>query len=202
MNGKLLFGFFSALGISSDQFQLFKEIWNDLARKNGLEGFEFFGFTYESNKYDKILENGFDNITVDYVMEMLHNTSLVKNVVKRLYRSISNRPNKIYSYQSYVDYALRRFDPSKKEYPCILPNFDHSPRSAEKGYILHQSTPEKWGKYCSKIFDLYGRRPHEENIIFIKAWNEWGEGNYLEPDLKYGKEYLISLKNAMGKCKD
>jgi hypothetical protein len=30
-------------------------------------------------------------------------------------------------------------------------------------------------------------KPEEDQIIFIKSWNEWAEGNYLEPDMKYGK---------------
>ena len=201
VKGKLLFGLFSALGIEKEQFKLFKQTWNDLAQRNGLEGFEFFGFTYDGNQYDDIIENGFDNMTVDYIMEMLYDTNYVKNVVKRVYRTITNRPNKIYGYQSYVDFALARFDPSKKEYPCILPNFDHSPRSAERGYILHQSTPSKWGEYCKKVFEMFGNRDHDENIVFVKAWNEWGEGNYLEPDLKYGKGYIEALREAYDGCK-
>ena len=201
MNGKLLFGLFSALGIEKNQFKLFKETWNDLAQKNGLKGFEFFGFTYDSSQYDNIVDYGYDNMAIDYIMELLYDTSYAKNLVKRLYRSFSNRPNKIYNYKSYVDYALSHFDPSKKNYPCLLPNFDHSPRSSERGYILHRSTPEIWGDFCSKTFELFGIRSHEENIVFLKAWNEWGEGNYLEPDLKYGKGYLEALSDAYINCK-
>lgn len=201
VNGKLLFGFFSAIDISKEQFEIFSTTWNRLAHENGLEGFEFFGFTYESNRYEEITGKGFDCMAVDYLMELLRNTSFSKNVVKRLYRSATGRPNKIYDYQSYVDYSLKHFDPSKKMYPCILPNYDHSPRSAERGYILHRSTPEKWGDYCSKVFDIFGKRDHEENIVFIKAWNEWGEGNYLEPDIRYGKNYLDYLRKAYDECK-
>ena len=200
INGKLLFGLFSASGIDKIQFQLFKDTWNDLAQKNGLEGFEFFGFSYEGHKYDEFIDKGFDSVTIDYIMELLHNTGYVKNIFKRLYRIVSNRPNKIYSYRSYVDYSLNHLSPSKKVYPCVLPNFDHSPRSAERGYILHHSTPQIWGDYCSKVFDLFGARDHEENVIFIKAWNEWGEGNYMEPDLKYGKGYLEALRKAYDEC--
>ena len=35
--------------------------------------------------------------------------------------------------------------------------------------------------------DLYD---DEEKIIFVNAWNEWGEGSHLEPDLKYGASHL------------
>lgn len=202
VNGKLLFGFFSATGIDKEQFQLFSSTWHELAQKNGLEGFEFFGFTYEGNKYEEIINKGFDNVTIDYVMELLKNTSFAKNVVKRLYRGITGRPNKLYSYKQYVNYSLSHFNPTRKEYPCIIPNFDHSPRSAERGFILHNSTPDIWQDFCSQVFNIFNKRPHEENIVFIKAWNEWGEGNYLEPDLKYGKKYINATRQALENIPD
>lgn len=201
VNGKLLFGFFSALGIDNNQFQLFKDTWNNLAHKNGLAGFEFFGFTFESDKYDLILSRGYNFIVPDCTREMLNSTGLFTNIEKRLLRSLTGRPNKVYDYQQYVDYVLKHFDPTKAICPCVVPNFDHSPRSANRGIIFHQSTPEKWGNLCNKLFKLFSQRPHEENIIFIKAWNEWGEGNYLEPDLKYGRAFLDALRNAYDSCK-
>ncbi len=201
VNGKLLFGFFAALDMRDELFLLFKETWNDLARKNGLEGFEFFGFTFEADKYDDILKKGYNHVVPDYTREMLNSTGLFSNVIKRLYRSLSGRPNKVYNYQQYVDFALNHFDASKLIYPCIVPNFDHSPRSGNRGVIFHQATPEKWENLCTKTFELFSHRPHEENVIFIKAWNEWGEGNYLEPDLKFGKGYVDALRRAYDSCK-
>lgn len=197
VNGKLLFGLFSAKGIDKEQCLIFMSTWNALAQKNGLKGFEFFGFTYDSDYYDSVLDKGFQHVTIDYVMEMLKNSNYALNVLKWINRLLSGRPNKVYNYGDYTKYALKHFDASRREFPCILPNFDHSPRSANRGFILHNSTPEKWGQYCAQVFDKYSSRPHEENIIFIKAWNEWGEGNYLEPDLKYGKGYLDALKKAL-----
>lgn len=201
VNGKLLFGFFSALDMKDEQFLLFKETWSDLARKNGLEGFDFFGFTFESGKYDDILSRGYNHVVPDYTREMLNSTSWMSNVVKRLYRSISGRPNKVYNYQQYIDFSLKHFDASKSSFPCIVPNFDHSPRSGNRGVIFHQATPDKWENLCTKTFNVFSQKPHEENIIFIKAWNEWGEGNYLEPDLKYGRGYVDALRRAYDSCK-
>ena len=202
VNGKLLFGIYDSIRMGKEDFQLFSSTWNELAIKNGLEGFEFFGFTFISNKYDEIIGKGFSHVTIDYIMEMLNTSSLLTNVAKRLYRNFSNRPNKVYEYKSYVDYAIGQFDMSKLVYPCIDPNFDHSPRSSCRGYILNHSTPEKWGRLCTKVFEKCSSRPHEDNLVFIKAWNEWGEGNYLEPDLKYGKKYLEELRKAYDSCKD
>ena len=41
----------------------------------------------------------------------------------------------------------------------------------------------------------------EDNLVFIKAWNEWGEGNYLEPDLKYGTQFLDVIRDVLEKVK-
>ena len=88
--------------------------------------------------------------------------------------------------------ALAKFKEYDDTVPCLIPNFDHSPRSGSKGVILHDSTPEKWGKFYRKVVRMVESR-HTDNLIFIKAWNEWGEGNYLEPDLRFGTRYLEEL---------
>ena len=75
--------------------------------------------------------------------------------------------------------------------PCIEPGFDHSPRSAELGVVFDRSTPNKWGELCRNVINIISRsNTHTDRLLFIKAWNEWAEGNYLEPDIKYGKGYL------------
>ncbi|MDE6652347.1 MAG: glycoside hydrolase family 99-like domain-containing protein, partial [Paramuribaculum sp.] len=101
------------------------------------------------------------------------------------------------NYKSYSNDLIKLFKPDEGVYPSIDPNFDHSPRSGTRGTILTDSTPERWGKLCEKVFKKTDFRSHEENLIFIKAWNEWGEGNYLEPDIKYGMGYLEQLKKAI-----
>ena len=54
-----------------------------------------------------------------------------------------------------------------------------------------------------KLLDKIKQKTGEENIVILKSWNEWAEGNYLEPDLKYGKGYINSLKKVLrGDSKD
>lgn len=53
------------------------------------------------------------------------------------------------------------------------------------------------GTALGNVFILRSHIKEEENLVFIKAWNEWGEGNYLEPDLKYGKDYLKVLRSQL-----
>ena len=63
------------------------------------------------------------------------------------------------------------------------------------------STPQKWKKLCHEMFSKVSVRSAEDNLVFIKAWNEWGEGNYLEPDLKYGTQFLDVIRDVLEKVK-
>jgi hypothetical protein len=54
-----------------------------------------------------------------------------------------------------------------------------------------------WGKLLKNTFEIVRRKPKSKRIIFVKSWNEWAEGNHLEPDLKFGKGYLQELKKVI-----
>ena len=79
----------------------------------------------------------------------------------------------------------------------MIPNWDHSPRSGRKGHILINSTPEKFKRHVKEVFNLVSNK--QNKIVILKSWNEWAEGNYIEPDLKYGKAYLEVLKDLLAK---
>ena len=79
--------------------------------------------------------------------------------------------------------------------PSILPNWDHSPRSGRCAYIIKKSNPNLFYKHALEIFRNIKNK--ENKIVFLKSWNEWGEGNYMEPDLKYGKGFIEALSNAL-----
>ena len=80
-----------------------------------------------------------------------------------------------------------------------MPNWDHSPRSGKSAYILHNSTPEYFEEHLKHVFNIIKDKPLENRIAMIKSWNEWGEGNYLEPDLVHGYEYLEAIKRQLDK---
>lgn len=79
----------------------------------------------------------------------------------------------------------------KKEFRGGFIDWDNTPRKGRKGMVIRGASPEKFGKYLKKQLE-YARSENSE-FIFLNAWNEWGEGTYLEPDKKYGRGYLEQI---------
>jgi len=76
--------------------------------------------------------------------------------------------------------------------------WDNTARRDNKGMIFHGATPELYKEWLVDIFrESRARTDLDESFIFINAWNEWGEGAYLEPDKKYGYAYLDATRRAI-----
>jgi hypothetical protein len=86
---------------------------------------------------------------------------------------------------------------SELDYPVIIPNWDNTPRSGRYGSVLHGSTPELFRWHLREAIERASERPPEHQIVFIKSWNEWAEGNYLEPDLRHGRAYLEVVRDEV-----
>lgn len=189
VEGKLLYGVFEPASLPD--VSVFTSTWNKLAAENGLPGFYFFSFAQGSASIPEA-RSGYDAVVYDPMHDAAY-AHRIKPFNKLLVRlnPLLHRPVPI-PYDFYSKMALAKFKEYDDTVPCLIPNFDHSPRSGSKGVILHDSTPEKWGKLYRKVVRMVESR-HTDNLIFIKAWNEWGEGNYLEPDLRFGTRYLEEL---------
>lgn len=86
-------------------------------------------------------------------------------------------------------------------YPTLLPQWDRTPRAGVATNPLINATPEKFQKTIEEALELIKDKTPEHQILFLKSWNEWGEGNYVEPDDKYGHGWLNAIKNALEKFK-
>jgi hypothetical protein len=58
-----------------------------------------------------------------------------------------------------------------------------------------------FGELCNKAFDETKNKSDEEKIVLIKSWNEWAEGNYMEPDNKWGTAFLEEFKKSLSNYK-
>lgn len=61
------------------------------------------------------------------------------------------------------------------------------------------SSPGLFRKHVEKVLDSVDHKADEHKVVILKSWNEWAEGNYMEPDLKHGRGYLEALKEALNK---
>ncbi|MCM1077936.1 MAG: glycoside hydrolase family 99-like domain-containing protein [Bacteroidales bacterium] len=110
-----------------------------------------------------------------------------------------NRPT-VYNYSDYVDFCCGSELP-KRCFPCVSPGFDNSPRRIGRTFLsFTEQSPANYGRW---LFDALCRKTsfteEDENLVFINAWNEWAEGNHLEPDRKWGRAYLEETKNIVRK---
>ncbi|MEN9417841.1 MAG: hypothetical protein RI988_1461 [Pseudomonadota bacterium] len=81
-------------------------------------------------------------------------------------------------------------------HPCVYPNWDNTPRMGRAGLVLTGSTPALFEEHLRAAVEGVRHRPPERRLVFVKSWNEWAEGNYLEPDQQWGLEYLRALRRV------
>ncbi len=104
--------------------------------------------------------------------------------------------NGIFSYRKMVSNMINKPKPDYKYFRCISPSWDNSARRKKNAAILFGSTPQLFGYWAKKMKDYSDKNlPADEKLLFINAWNEWGEGCHLEPDEKWGFAYLQALKD-------
>ena len=100
-------------------------------------------------------------------------------------------------YKKAIKNVVHEKDFTENVYATMMPNWDHTPRSLDGGSVLHNATPELFKEHAKDIIRTAKDKKEENRIVFLKSWNEWGEGNYMEPDLKYGKGFIKALKEAL-----
>ena len=87
-------------------------------------------------------------------------------------------------------------------YPSLVHAWDNTPRSGKRGVVFHDSRPELFRVLMRSVVDAMAAREPDKRLLFLKSWNEWAEGNHLEPDLKFGCDYLQVVKDELSAERD
>jgi lipopolysaccharide biosynthesis protein len=175
----------------------FIKLWQKLALENGLSGIHFIAQTTDKNEINNLIKTEFDAVNlVRFSNHIYDNYSRFQKLIYRFKKLILGRPN-IVEYKKIAKYFSGEEDSLDTVYPTAIPNWDHSPRSGNDALVIHNSTPELFSDHLKNILDKVKNKKTENNLVFIKSWNEWAEGNYLEPDIKYGKEYLEAFYQTL-----
>ncbi len=85
--------------------------------------------------------------------------------------------------------------------PTVYPNWDNTPRLGRRGYVATGATPERFGAHVRHALGRAASNPPGERVVMIKSWNEWAEGNYLEPDAEFGMGRLEALRAEVDRAR-
>ncbi|PBJ13871.1 glycoside hydrolase family 99-like domain-containing protein [Flavobacterium sp. ACN6] len=183
--------------LSHPDLNQFINLWQKLALENGLAGIYFVAHTSFVEEIPEILKYKIDAVNLNRIFSYVHsNRSFSRKVSDKMKKHILRMPL-VYHYKKMTKYFLGKEELQENIFPTILPNWDHSPRSGREGVVFHNSTPELFEKHVSDALKLVTAKSEDKKIIFLKSWNEWAEGNYMEPDLKYGMDYLKALQKVV-----
>lgn len=201
IDGKLLFLIYQPSSFLD--FAKFKAQWNKLAKENGLPEFYFVGQVLHTWQIEDVLKLGFDAVNHCHRLDNYYRdnkeTAWIGRALNLLKRFV--KYPFIISYKKAISKAVFPDDFREDVFPTMMPNWDHTPRSGSGGTVLHNATPELFEKHAFDILETTRNKTLERKVVFLKSWNEWGEGNYMEPDLKFGKGFILALKNAINQIK-
>lgn len=172
------------------------DLWRGMARKAGLNGLYLIGFSWKSSWLPK--EDGFDASMTQRLPPKIRYVSKNKPLkwLKWRYQATLGKPT-VYFYNDILSNLLENNNLNGNNYPCVIPNWDNTPRSGRNGLVLHESCPDLFRIHFKKALRAIEHYSQEHRLIFVKSWNEWAEGNHLEPDLKFGKAYLQVIKDEI-----
>lgn len=205
VNGRLLFMIYKPSQLPDPKH--FIELWRQLAEQNGLPGFYFVahyqssrenGCSSEQEGLEKMLNYGFDAVNFIRLTRYLEQRSFWSKVIERCNRVFRGIPL-VYAYRKFIPFFSAPIDADPHVIPTIIPGWDHTPRSKKMGLVMTNATPELFEKHVTQVLNSVQQKPLEQRLVFIKSWNEWAEGNYMEPDLRWGKRFLEVLKNKLEK---
>ena len=210
VDGKNIFLIFDVH--SFPNFISFKNHWNKLARENGVPEFHFVGLTHSLNsatsvkqhnvmrdKIEQRLGYGYDAL---YLINQKYAEIKAGGVVKKILyaanrRFLNGMLIERYSYRKVIDNYYTAEDKRENIYPQLLAGWDRSPRSGKKAIIYTNSNPKDFKYAAQRAIACVKEKKEEHRIIFLNSWNEWGEGAYMEPDMRYGKGFIEALHEAL-----
>lgn len=175
------------------------DIWQEEAKKNGIE---LYIVRFESsNQCGKKYMSDFEaSIEFQPISKNGYQYSLLQRSINYIFSALgleSYIPTHI-NYKKYVRYQLKhQFVSDYKRFPCVTPMWDNSPRRKHSYFSFINYKPKYYYHWLNGVLKSFVPYSEEENLVFINAWNEWAEGNYLEPDMKFGDAYLNATNEAI-----
>jgi lipopolysaccharide biosynthesis protein len=179
------------------------DLWREEAVRWGLPGLYLLSIESFADIVDDPRSLGFDAaIEFQPSWANLPAKPLRYRLRRRLRRLNSRFSHHILRYDDVAKKAMARPNADYPRWPGVTPGFDNTARRRKEATILIDSSPktyEEWlGNAISRSIEVSRKYENgSEGLVFINAWNEWGEGNHLEPDNLHGKQFLHATKKAL-----
>jgi hypothetical protein len=177
----------------------FTDLWRSLAREAGVGDIYFVGEGVLPAERDRFGLNAVSYSRHRHIEQRQTRLNLLRKIVRRI--SGVSPHLRVYRYEDAMEYFLKPEPLQSGEHPSIVPGWDTTARLGREAVILDGASPELFGKHVAQTIEKVLARgtEREENLIFVKSWNEWAEGNYLEPDRKYGRLFLETLRDSLAR---
>ncbi len=169
------------------------ERWRQRARDIGVG--ELFILCTNAFGFSAYRDAGFDGL-VEFPPHALTQGDITETV-ERLNPDFGGR---IYDYGAIVEGRIAALGQRQdaRVFPGVMPSWDNEARKPGFSNIFHGATPQRFHAWSSAALDCSMRlAPPDERLVFVNAWNEWGEGAYLEPDRWYGHASAQALRRAV-----
>jgi hypothetical protein len=114
---------------------------------------------------------------------------------RNLRRGIFNPGLTVYDYDEAISY-MESVPKDFAKIPSVFVGWDNTPRRGKKSIVVRNGSPERFEKYLTESIDKAEAIGSDGKLVFINAWNEWAEGNHLEPDQKFGCAFLKAVRRA------
>lgn len=198
VDGKPIFVVFDPLAMPD--ISGFIDLWHRLAIEAGLKGIHFVGLrSGRKSTVEAVKIMGFDAVNERNMWDA--EAKIAGSRIKRRLQSLFALKLGVkltkFEYRDIVKYINNENCLREDVYPTILPGYDRTARSGRQAVIYHNATPEYFREHVRDTLEYVKDKANEHKIVFLKSWNEWGEGNYMEPDLKYGHQFLDALKEEL-----
>lgn len=192
VDGKPLFIIYKPKDVPN--VQRVAELFRQMAERAGLPGIYLVGVSHHDSWEPK--GDGFDAAVVQNLPGLTGKIPWRYPLLK-LRSKLRGHRLSIYQYKD----LLNSFVPAKTkklEYlPCLIPSWDNTPRSGMNGLVVEGSKPELFRHSLRQALENVSAKPSEHRLVFLKSWNEWAEGNHMEPDLRFSHGYLEVLRSEV-----
>ena len=176
VNGEPLFMIYAPMKVPD--IAHFIELWQKLAEPHGFR-IHFVGHTSKTEELPLFRQWGFNATNLVRLFDVFQKNYSLLGRIKTKFQRITFHQGQRIDYERAARYFSGPEDQNTDCYPTLIPNWDHSPRSGRSGHILINSTPKKFEEHAERTFRNVIHKPKEERIVFLKSWNEWAEGNYI-----------------------